>query len=345
MLNFWRLFIQACKWFAASCGFLRLLVGRLKRSVRLLWVGEILGCSSNRGSVESNCDKAWRDILDICHSSSGSLPSLILIHIIWMSCMLRGRIRHERLISMATLSFFIEMQLHSNSFNIIKLLIQVPRRVVKKAQLCLRFSIHVCLLHEIVEVLLILLLMLLKLMGLTLELSDLGTHRWLKAAGTALNTLALMTAFWARALLVIGEALLVDWWYGLLGKHSRVISIPKELSVFKVMREKLFVISCSDITWSTALHILIQELLKLRILLDIVLVVHDCWFWEIVVANFDEPIWRYHGITTFFCVLSLTNLLHIIILLLFLNKSFTPMNALKIISIIKIGCAFENGFI
>ena len=53
------------------------------------------------------------------------------------------------------------------------------------------------------------------------------------------------------------------------------IVVPKELSVFKLMREKLVVIGCSNIARCAALHILVQEFVELRILLDVVLVVHD----------------------------------------------------------------------
>ena len=340
VLNILRLFIQVCKWFAASCRFLRLQVGWLMRSMRLFRSGEIMWCSGHCGSFEGYSDHACRDVLNICHSSSGSLPSLVLINIIWVSRILRCRIWHERFICLSDFGFFIEMQLYSNSFDVIKLLVRVSDRVVKEAHLrkfCRRVF-RICLLHKIIEVLLILLLMLLKLLGLTLQLSYLPAHRGLEAARSALNTLALLTTF-------LASAFQVNWRHRLWGKDSWVIPVSEELSIFKFMWEKLVVICCSDITWSAALHILIQEFLKLRILLNIILVVHDSWLGKIVITNLDEPIWCLHGIAALFCVLSLANLLHIIILLLFLDKCFTSVNALEILSIFEIGGTFENGLI
>lgn len=340
VLNILRLFIQVCKWFAASCRFLRLQVGWFKRSMRLFWSGEIMWCSGYCGSVEGYGNHACWDVLSICHSSSRSLPSLVMINIIWVSCILRCRIWHERFICFSDFGFFIEMQLYSNSFDVIELLVRVSDWVVKEAhlrQFCWRFF-RVCLLHKIIEVLLILLLMFLKLLGLTLQLSNLPTHRGLEAARTALNTLALLTT-------LLASAFQVNWWHWLLGMDSWIIPVSKELSVFKFMWEKLVVICSSDITWSATLDILIQEFLKLRILLNIILVVHDSRLWKIVITNLDEPIWCLHGIAALFCVLSLTNLLHIIVLLLFLNECFASMNALKVLSIFEIGGAFEHGLI
>ena len=70
---------------------------------------------------------------------------------------------------------FVEM--HSNCFDVIELLINVSRRVFKEAHSDLGL-LHVgsALLHQIVVVLLILLLVSLELLVLSFELSDLLAH-------------------------------------------------------------------------------------------------------------------------------------------------------------------------
>ena len=230
------------------------------------------------------------------------------------------------------------MQLYSNSFDVIKILVCISR-VFNMAHLYLMF-ICICLLHKIMKVLLILLLILLKLMVLTLKLPNLLTHRCLEATRIAfMVTLTLLTTFWTR------RAIVVYWWHQLLGNHSRVtIPVCKKLSVFKFMWEKLVIMCITDITWSAALYILVQEFLKLSILLNLILIVHDRWLWEIVITYLNEPIWRNHSITTLFCSLPLTNLLHIIVLLLLL-KLTTSMNTLKVLNIFEVGGAFENWLI